>query len=47
MAAMKRVAEQLECLRTTKGNEKKIGLQVFYITIAWTGEVHVRMEKFR
>ena len=47
MAAMKRVAKQPEGPRTTKGNEKEIGLQGFYITIAWTGEVHMPMEKFR
>ena len=47
MAAMKRVAERLEGSRNTEGNEKEIGLQGFYITIAWTGEVHMPMEKFR
>ena len=47
MAAMKKVAERPEGSITTEGNEKEIGLQGFYITIAWIGEVHVPMEKFR
>ena len=45
MASMKKVAEQLEGSITTDGNEKEIGLQGFYITIAQTGEVHVPLEK--